>query len=53
MQAAELSHRRRKMPTHRISAANEIRLGDRRRQKILRRLAEIVELLETCNWIWG
>jgi len=38
--AAELSRRRRKMVTHRISAETRIRPGDRRRRKKIRRLAK-------------
>ena len=38
--ATELSRRRRKMVTRRISAETGIRLGDRRRRKKIRRLAK-------------
>lgn len=38
--AAEFSRRRRKKLSRRISAENGIRLGDRRRRKKVRRLAE-------------
>ena len=47
--SAELSRRRRKMVTRRISAENGIRPGDRRRRKQLRRLAEFVGDLQLDN----